>query len=414
MFTSPFQDLSSWHFKELFRFPGKRFLLPHPRRSLHLPPQTARQKNLRLPTFSSYLTFRSRTYPKTRSRPAHADSAAATQTPSPPPCGPPRQFRGPWQFYRGRTQSRLVLPRYPIRDGAGRWLPQPISANHDPGESSRREAREKAIGRWRNLGRSVARAPPTLPSSARRQLLFRPERERIAGGRSCIYLDSQRGLVGPAPLLLTVAPSEWWPSALWLADWARCFPFYWSWWTCSTKVSPALTWREERAPGSGAPGVSLPVSGRESPGGSGGGARAGDSAAGPGPESAQFRVCLGKSCRDRRTRGRVGGFGVRSRVKGVQWGCDFWSVMERRALGQSSGLASRDHLLGDWGHCWSVVLGGGSKGGQRGGFFGVRVPGVGGGSISGWVKRRGQCWLLRVTIALLYSRSCIGVVGLVR
>lgn len=53
-------------------------------RSLHLPLRTEHQKILGLPTSSSYLIFRSGTYPKTRSKPAHADSAAATQTPRPP------------------------------------------------------------------------------------------------------------------------------------------------------------------------------------------------------------------------------------------------------------------------------------------------------------------------------------------
>lgn len=42
------------------------------------------------------------------------------------------------------------------------------------------------------------------------------------------------------PVLRPRRPWTWWPPARWAAGWAPCSPSCSSWWTCSTKVSPAL------------------------------------------------------------------------------------------------------------------------------------------------------------------------------
>lgn len=75
-------------------------------------------------------------------------------------------------------------------------------------------------------------------------------------------------------------PWTWWPPALWAAGWARCSRSCWSWWTCSTKVSPALPRAELRVPGTGGSGARG--------GGRGAGRRAGGrSRRRPGPSRGQ-------------------------------------------------------------------------------------------------------------------------------
>lgn len=141
------------------------------------------------------------------------------------------------------------------------------------------------------------------------------------------------------------------------------------------------------------PGASPPASGRESRGGPGGRAGAGESAR-PGWASAcpwagagaRFRVRLGEEVvGPARRRAGTGGFGGRSGVTGGRGGVRGARGTRRRLLQcpgtrrpeQPSGpsLATRARRLGDPG--W-VMVGGGREGGRRGGFFRSGVPGEGG------------------------------------
>lgn len=220
-----------------------------------------------------------------------------------------------------------MLPRYPIRDGAGRWPPQPISANHDPASPV-----EERVGRRRLDGGGAGGVAPPGPrppllSSGGLQLPLRPEREPTAGGRAQLLPERQRGRVGPALLfLLPAAPSDMVAPGCVTSRLGSVFPFllvlvdlqY------EGKPGPALRWREERAPGSGPP--ALP---RHCPGASlrapraVGGSRGG--AARPGPEPAPgwgpvpgSGFLGGKRCRGRPARGGNGGFGVEPGPKGSE------------------------------------------------------------------------------------------------
>lgn len=106
----------------------------------------------------------------------------------------------------------------------------------------------------RRLGGGGARgvAPPgpahrwfPPPGASRRRRRRRgPESDwsqRADGGRWAAGCARRAGCwAAHLPALRPRRPRTWWPPARWAAGWARCSRSCWSWWTCSTKVSPAL------------------------------------------------------------------------------------------------------------------------------------------------------------------------------
>lgn len=155
-----------------------------------------------------------------------------------------------------------------------------------------------------------------------------------------LHLECQPGLVGPAPLFLTGVPSDMVTPSSVTSRLGSVFPFL--------LVLVDLQYEGEscsalaRGAGSGVrpPGASPPAPGRVSWGSPGGGARAGDSPAGPGPELAPRRgPAPGSGFVSGRSAGTGGHgardcwFGVTSRGEGIRGnrapGSDFWSVLGR-------------------------------------------------------------------------------------
>ena len=260
--------------------------------------------------------------------------------------------------------------------------------------SARTTTPASPVGKWpgrRRLGGGGARgvAPsrprPPLPSSAGRQP---PEaRARADGGRSCSLRAGGGSWVPHLCSSSAPASSDMVAPGSVTSRLGSVFPFL--------LVLVDLQYEGEScpAPAGGAGSrtrprsASPPPSRHESRGGRGGGAGAGDSAAWLGPKPAPGRgpapgsgFVWGRGAGTGGPRGRDRGFGVRSGADRVRvkrgTGQRLLGRPGTRRPGQPSapGLA-RDPRLAP-GDSWSVVLGGGGKGGPRwGGFFGFGVPG---------------------------------------
>lgn len=226
---------------------------------------------------------------------------------------------------------------------------------------------------------------PPLPSSAGRWPPLRPERERTASGRSC-RLSAGGGWWAPHPCSsLAPAPSDMVAPGSVTSRLGSVFPFL--------LVLVDLQYEGESCAalaGAGPPALPL-----LSPGASLG-------AAGPCSGSRGLRGSAGPEPAPGRGPALGSGF-VRGRGAWRVWsqererrgpgqrgpGQRLLGRPGTRRFGQPSGPGlARDLRLAPWGPCWSVVLGGGGKGGQRGGIFRPGVPGEAG--MSGWVSRRGQ------------------------
>lgn len=304
-----------------------------------------------------------------------------------------------------------MLPRYPIRDGAGRRPPRPISANHDPGEPSRSAARKEAIGLRRLWGRGVAKAPPAAAAAAAASSLpWAPaalgpsESGRRAGGRSCSLSAAAGGWWAPqlcsssAPALSDMVAPGSVTSRL-----GSVFPFllvlvdlqY------EGESCPAPA-RRRRAPGGveGRPG--LPALPRRASRGGRGGSRG--LRGRPGPEPAPGRgpapgsgFVWGRGAGGGGPRDR--GYGLRSRAGGLggKRGGDFWGVLGR---GDPGGLAwdPRSAPGAPGRRCWEEAV----KVARREAALALEFQ-----EVEGTVS----CWMLEVsnrhpTLFWVVSRSC--------